>query len=272
MGRSYASESLITLPRLNAAEAVVLSKQLLTMADYEASKLKGKELPPAIGRSKGRLAAAHNALDVATRPSSNDVDTQAKRRSDWTIDNAWSATFDWLTGWCKLPAEKNPHLEESVSLRELIFPDALSFTKLPYKVEWRESQSRLDAIVENGYEPTFKKLGGGVFLTHLREAHAAYGEALHITVPKPAPAALGDVKTAFLAVLDALRDYVKRVASYGDPDVPGSEELGEALLLPLVEWDAKPVDSIREATLPGQATPPEADKPVAEVNRAEPPR
>ena len=35
----------------------------------------------------------------------------------------------------------------------LVFPDALSFTKLPYKIEWQESKSRLDAIKREEHEP-----------------------------------------------------------------------------------------------------------------------
>ncbi|MEP7123570.1 MAG: hypothetical protein ABJE95_21760, partial [Byssovorax sp.] len=46
-----------------------------------------------------------------------------------------------------------------------------------------------------------------------------------------------EVRVRLLAALEALRDYVHRVAAYAEPDVPGSEVLVEALLLPLVGWE-----------------------------------
>lgn len=100
-------------------------------------------------------------------------------------DAAWSAAFDWLSGWCKLPVEKNPHLAQSNALFKLVFGEALAFINLPYKIEWQQSMLRLDAIEREGHEKTFKQLGGMAFLTHLTEAQAAYGIALHITAPKP---------------------------------------------------------------------------------------
>jgi hypothetical protein len=55
-------------------------------------------LPAAIERSRKRLVKAHAELDVATRPQRSVVDKKGKRKADRRIDNAWSATFDWLTG------------------------------------------------------------------------------------------------------------------------------------------------------------------------------
>ncbi|HTN88469.1 MAG TPA: hypothetical protein VL242_32535, partial [Sorangium sp.] len=68
MARSFTSQDLIALPRLSAAEAVVLATQLITTADARQKELRLKELPMTIGRSKGRLAAARNALEAVTRP------------------------------------------------------------------------------------------------------------------------------------------------------------------------------------------------------------
>lgn len=137
MGRSFTSQDLVALPRLNAAEAVVLATELITVAEARERQLKPKKLPDAIGRSKGRLAAAVAALEALTRPQGGDpVETKTKPKADRTIDNAWSATFDWLSGWCKLPPERNPGLDEAKELFKLLYPDGLSFTRLPYKLEW----------------------------------------------------------------------------------------------------------------------------------------
>ncbi|WP_437775887.1 hypothetical protein [Sorangium sp. So ce1097] len=244
MVRSFTSQDLVALPRLNAAEAVVLATELITVADAKEKQLRPKKLPEAIGRSKGRLVAAIATLEALTRPQGGDpVETRTKPKADRTLDNAYSGTFDWLGGWCKLPPERNPHLDEAKDLFNLLFPDGLSFTRLPYKLEWKESKARLDAIRGARHDRTFKKLGGEVFLAHLEEAHEAYGRALHITAPKPESAPTGDVRAAFLATLAALRDYATRVAAHADPDVPGSEAVSAALLAPLATWESRPSGS-----------------------------
>ena len=235
MARSYTAQSTIQLPRVNAGEASVLVTQLLTAATAEAKATKGKELPPPIERSRARLILALTGLEEVVAPQIAS-DTQAKRRADRVIDGAWSASFDWLSGWCKLPVEKNPHLDQANALMTLVFPDSLAFTKLPYRIEWQQSKLRLDAIEREGHEKTFKQLGGAVFLTHLTEAQEAYGIALGITVPATAEAT-SEVGVRLLATLAAVRDYVNRVSAYAEPDVPGSEELAEALLLPLNVWE-----------------------------------
>jgi hypothetical protein len=254
VSRSFTAQDLIQLPRLGAAEAAVLITQLLTAAATEAKAAKSKALPPPIARSCARLTAAHAALNEVVEPQVAG-DTQAKRRADRWIDSAWSAGYDWLSGWCKLPVEKNPHLDRARALMALVFPDALGFTKLPYRVEWQQSKLRLDAITREGHDKTFNQLGGAAFLANLLEAQEAYGKALNITVPVEIEAT-GEVRVRLLAALAAVRDYVNRVAAYAEPDVPGSDELAEALLLPLSVWE-----SAHRATIPEVA--PDAGAPAA---------
>lgn len=251
MPRSYTAQNLIQLPRLSAAEAAVLMTQLLTAATTEAKAIKGNTLPPPIERSRSRLTVAHVALDEVVAPQIVG-DTKAKRKADRWIDSAWSAGFDWLSGWCKLPVEKNPHLDAARALMDLVYPDALAFTKLPYRIEWQQSKLRLDAIARDGHEKTFKHLGGSAFLANLTEAQESYGIALGITVPATVEAA-SEVRVRLLAALDAVRDYVNRIAAHAEPDVPGSEELADALLLPLSSWE----------TTHRAATPDAADEAVA---------
>lgn len=256
MARSFTARTLIQLPRLSAAEASVLITQLLTAAATEAKAIKGNTLPPPIERSRTRLTAAHVSLDEVVAPQIAG-DTTAKRKADRWIDAAWSAGFDWLSGWCKLSAEKNPHLDAARALMDLVYPDALAFTKLPYRIEWQQSKLRLDAIARDGHEKTFKHLGGSAFLANLTEAQASYGIALGITVPVTVEAA-SEVRARLLATLDDVRDYVNRVAAHAEPDVPGSEELAEALLLPLSVWE----------TTPRAAAPEAAEEPAAPATPA----
>ncbi|MFS8069478.1 MAG: hypothetical protein ACMG6S_24200, partial [Byssovorax sp.] len=90
------------------------------------------------------------------------------------------------------------------------------------------------------------QLGGAAFLANITEAQEAYGRALNITVPVEVEAT-GEVRARLVAALAAVRDYVNRVAAYAEPDVPGSDELAEALLLPLSVWESTHRASTAEA-------------------------
>jgi len=252
MSRSFTAQDLIQLPRIGAAEAVVLVTQLLTAAATEAKAAEGSSLPPPIERSRQRLIVANVALNEVVAPQVTG-DTQVKRKADRWIDSAWSAGYDWLSGWCKLPPAKNPHLPAAQALMALIYPDALAFTKLPYRVEWQQSKSRLEAIAREGHEKTFEHLGGKAFLANIIEAQEGYGVALNITVPA-AFEATGEVRIKLTAALAAVRDYVNRVGAYAEPDVPGSEELATALLLPLSVWET--THHASAPTAAGEAAPP----------------
>lgn len=247
MARTYTAKDLIQLPRLSAREALVLFIELQTalVAAQKAAKAAKKKdgkpdlLTAALLRSMDRLKAVAAVLQTVVSPQA-EGDSQAKRKADRVVDNAWAAFFSWLVAFCLLPPEKNPHQGKAVALRELVFAEGLAFTQLPYKIEWQESKSRIEAIERDGHVTMIEALGGAVFLEHLREAQASYGDALHITRTKDAPPD-EEVRSKLLATLDAIRDYAHRAATVADPEEPGSAELSEALLRPLVTWESRAV-------------------------------
>lgn len=252
MSRTFTTDDLVQLPRLSATEAAVLVNELLAVADRERDAIKGKHLPPLVARPLDRLRTAHHLLEQALLPlTPSGLDPQRRRQADLTLDNAWSAAFDWASGWSKLPADLVKQSSDVRALQQLVFADRLAFTRLSYKVEWQESKSRLEAIERDGHDKTFQALGGKVFLDHLREAHTRYGEALGVT----APAADAQQERAFgearEATLTALRAYVAKVSAHADPDEPGSSELSAALLRPLTEWRSSPT----AATTPAAPAP-----------------
>jgi hypothetical protein len=157
------------------------------------------------------------------------VPSNVRRRADRLLDSAWEATFDWLSGWCKLAEEANPHRSEARELFELIFADALAFGTLPYKIEFAQSRERLAAIELEGHEATFATLGGAVFLAHLRSVHAA----LQVIVRQDMEI---DCHEQLAAAAGALRQYVIRVSSHADTEIYGSEDLSQALMAPLDRW------------------------------------
>ena len=99
MARSFTSQDLIQLPRLNAAEAVALITELIAAAARAADR---SPLPARIERGLTRLEEAQTTLSEALLPKAGGSDPTARRKADIEIDAAWSATFDWLSGWCKL--------------------------------------------------------------------------------------------------------------------------------------------------------------------------
>jgi len=226
---SLAASDLIQLPRLSAPEAAGLLAELLHGAANVGP------LPAGIERSRQRLAVSSTALESAiTGISVEAADADRQREADRAIDNAWEATHLWLSGFCKLPEAANSHVPRARALYAQIFPDAISFTRLPYKVQWTESQARLDSIANESHEETFAVLGGSSFLAELYRTHKAYEEAL-----RPLLALDEDPRNRheeLAAALVALRQYVSRVASFSDQNVAGSEALSSALLAPLARW------------------------------------
>ena len=217
-----APQDLVYRPRLDGIEAVAMIKDLLTAADVHP------DLPGTIDRSRRRLAAAQVALESVLRRTHADVpDSGTVREAERALDAAWAATFDWLSGWCKLAAEANPHRAAARAVFTRTFGGALDADELPYRIDRAESLARLEAIDREGHATTFAVLGGAPFLEQLRRAQRQIGPAAGDTT---------DIREPLAAVAGALRQYVVRVASHADPEVAGSDALAVDLLKPLVRW------------------------------------
>jgi len=244
--RSFPSSDLIQLPRLNGGEAVRLIAELLTATEGH------EPLPGHIERSRLRLiearAALKDALAAAAIPAAQNPGFG--RIAEQALDAAWEATFDWLSGWCKLAEEVNPHRAAARALFVKVFAGPAAFTRISYKVEWAESRTRLDVIERDDDEATFKALGGAAFLDHLRSAQRLCEKAMRpgmsldtdVTEAMDAPPrseAPADVRSRLADAAGALRQYLMRIVSHADPDVPGSEALSETLMKPLVAWHQK---------------------------------
>jgi hypothetical protein len=247
--RSFSSPDLIQLPRLGGAEAVRLIADLLAAAEGHGP------LPGHIERSRQRLAAARGALhDALTTTAATASNPGFRRIADQALDAAWEATFDWLSGWCKLAEEANPQRAAARALFVKIFAGSAPFTRMQYKVEWVESRTRLDTIDRDGHEATFHALGGAPFLAHLRasqrlcEKVMSREASLDTAGPSsndggdaqaPASESPCDVRARLADAAGALRQYLMRIVSHADPEVAGSEVLAEALMRPLVAWHQK---------------------------------
>jgi hypothetical protein len=258
MARSYDTASLVTLPRLDGSGADAIVTELLSLS-------KGKKFPARVEGARKALAQRQKELQAAltarlqAQPAS---DTARAKLADQAEDAAFSATFEWLSGFAKLPGVS----EETALADKLLaalFPDGLKFTQLPYKLEWSEGEARLRAVADNDQlARAFSTLGGDLFLRTLRRVHKEYGEALGITTARPAPAATSQVKEPLDAVRAALRTYALMVLAHnegaGDPEAdPETHEL----LAPLVAWQSRAAKGKGAVVVDPSPSPPPAPNP-----------
>lgn len=230
-------ESVIGLPRLDAASAATLGESLQTEAASvkalpasikSALKPLGKTTKTLHGTLLGRLGSAAKPPSVT-------------RAADVAVDGAVGTLYGWMLMLARLSDEYPEGPRARLWLKE-VFPDGVMFIKAPYNKEWAEIETRLTKITTAGYDKEIQEFGGGSILTSLTKAHKAYGEALGITAPRAA----GEVKDtaalkdALQAQLQAIRFYVLRVLASIEPDDEDSAALASRLLRPLNEWKSRP--------------------------------
>ena len=233
MARTFSAPEFVTLPRLSAGAALTLGTELLTVAN------KHRALPAPLAKAKKRLEASLEELRETRRARREveEIDASAAVAADQVLDAAWSALYSFLQGWSKLPGKGAKLAPHAKRLLEAVFPQGLKFTQLAYKLEWAESQTRLDRLGEKENAASLRELGGELFVTVLREAHRDYGLALHITQAKEVAAEAAKVREPLDAFADALRRYALRVTAHADDDDDEqAAELAATLLAPLASW------------------------------------
>ena len=231
------SEDLIQLPRFDAVGAVALGDRLIAVPLTAA-------LPRTIEKSREDLIQALAALRAATTARLAELDRadpEAAAASDDDLDNAWTALFEWLTGFSKLP-DGILQAEEARTLLAELYPEGLSFLQLPYELEWSESDGRLRRIADEPLGERIRALGGQPFLDALTAAHREYGKVLGLrrkgagkgVVSQPA------VHDALFTFTAALRVYALKVTAHVDVEEAETAALANALLKPLMSWRSGP--------------------------------
>ncbi|MEO7327130.1 MAG: amidase family protein, partial [Minicystis sp.] len=195
---AFSSDDLIQLPRLSGAEASLLLAELLAVAQQQGA------LPGPIERSRVRLSTVSVALGAALKSSVEPlVPPGIRRRAERAAAAAWEATFDWLSGWCKLEGDDNPHRPLACDLFALLFPsDAGKESPPSPRIEDGEGTPRLARLDldREAHLATFDLLGGKAFLDQLRKAQ----RALDLTAGAPREDAAA-VREQIAAAAAALR-------------------------------------------------------------------
>ena len=238
-------QDIITLPRLDASSADALVTELVTRA-------RGRSLGASIASARKSLEDRQKELkDALTSRLTVEraSDNGRTRAADQALDAAFSATYDWLTGFSRLP-ETYEATKTAGRLLGTLFPEGLKFTQLPFKLQWAEADARLSLIAkDSSFEAAFTALGGGAFLENLKKAHKEYGDALGITTTRAADPSVPNLQEPLLAVRNAIRTYALRVLAHADEHDP---ELAEALLAPLATWESRTATrSANAARAPG---------------------
>lgn len=260
---AYTPTDLVQLPRMSIGVGSALGQQTLA-----AGFARQEDMPAPVFKAYTSLGAAHAAMLSAMvdqfghAGSADDANEPAVQELDRILDNCWGGADDRLLGLTKLPPG-TPGAAEAASLRKRLFPTGLSFLKLPYRLEWSESQVRIDLIERDHLAPTLADLAGNHFLPAILEAHANYGKALGMTYALPGTPLAPQVKAPLDAFANALRTYIVKVVASVDEDDPSTQTLADTLLAPLARWTSPPAKSGKDApATPGGAGAP-ADPPPA---------
>lgn len=229
--RSYTALDLVRLPRFDAGGAQGLGEAVLAAAC-------GVALSHGAKLALGEVEAGVRAVVEASvrRLAGPSAGGSPLKEADARVDAAWSGTYDWLTGWTKLPDAAQAQI--AAELRAALFPDGLRFVKFKFAKEWAESNTRLEAIDKEHLAARFDALGGGAFLHSLRASHRAYGEALGITKAPETSEEAQRLRDALAQFADALRDYVLQVSAMVRKDDAASSALADKLLAPIMTWEA----------------------------------
>lgn len=239
MTRSYTARGLVVLPSLSSAAAAALGHELLAVARRQP------ELPSLVAPTCDRLEQAHAALR-ASRAYMDEVEGDGGEKAadvDRQVDTNWGALHSFLQGWARLstPGEGADKAERARLLLDGLFAEGLRFLKLPYKIEWAETQKKLDRLEKPDYAEHVKALGAGPFVAAIRESFEAYGVALKLTERRAEARAQIKVREPLDKFVTALRAYVLHVTTYASTGGEGSAEeaLAAALLEPLASWRAR---------------------------------
>jgi hypothetical protein len=251
MSRTFDPASLVVLPVLSGSAAYTLGEELRTAA-------KDADVTPSVTQAFDRVIVTHEALRavLGERLPTPAENTAEARKADRVLDSVYSGIYDWCRGLTKLPGDLAPGLAAKAGhIAETFFPEGLKFTQLPYKLQWADSQIRVDALTERKLAGLFEELNGSAFVTALKSAHEAYGKALGVTKSKPEPSDPPEVRKALDTFTESLRSYVVQVVAFADAGGPQAAKTGQTLLAPLAAWRSTSGTSKEEDAPPTPVVP-----------------
>ncbi len=240
------------IPPLDASATLALGADLIGAAPKKPSADVARTLKRVRATIADLEASERDALEESASDAS-DEDVKRRRAADVRLDAAWSAAFDRLSAWTKLPEDKQP--EPVRPLLGLLFADGLEFTQVAYRSQWGESQLRLGALREENREESLTEMIGDVFVAEIHHAHAEYAKALAIGADSSTGRARVNRSIALNAARAALRKYARQIVAMADDEDEASVAATQRALAPIAR--------VREAFSERQSAETEPKKPDA---------
>lgn len=147
----------------------------------------------------------------------------------------WSAIRTRLVACDALP-EGHADRARARSLHDLLFPDGLEFTQLPFSHLHCETERRLVLLEERDLEKVLARLVGGNFVDHLRDAYEAAGDALGVN-ERLDPVAPVFVAEPLRVLVEAIVGYALQLLAVARLD-PDKREAIAFALSPIDEYRA----------------------------------
>ncbi|MFI5299751.1 MAG: hypothetical protein ACHREM_16820 [Polyangiales bacterium] len=218
------------------------------------------ELRKPVKKLRAALASLLEASAVLPKAGAN------RDLADQRVDAAWEALHARLVAYDDLPHDVYAEIAAARALVAAVFPEGLAFLTLPHNAEWVESDKRLRAIDDGNLAAQVDALAGALFLREVRAAHAAYGDALGIAVPRVALSAPQLVGPA-LDLRKAVQRYARAVIGLVDEDELATVAMAESALRPILEvvrtWVRSHADAMFHiASGPTPASPIAPDPPL----------
>ncbi len=236
MAQEIDPQNYTQLPRLDVATATALTTSLISAMP--------PKMPSHVKAVAKVMVAAKDELLASWRNEPTPT-VSDRRPADLAVDRAWAACHSRMKSFASLPADIYPEAGRAAELVRQIFPEGLTFLKLPYNQEWAESEKRLQMIDAKKLGAEIDEIAGKRFLAEVRRTHAIYGDVLGIT--KRSAEAQAPIRAEGLRKLRrAMSRYVFSVLAHAD-----DEQTTDAARAAL-----RPIDEVRAAGAARRASPP----------------
>ncbi|UQA56622.1 hypothetical protein [Polyangium aurulentum] len=225
MPRSFAAADVVTLPRVDARDAVALASAV------EAAAAGQQGVPPYVLSAVAQIADDRQALQkaIAAGPPAGAITI---KEADRVEDLAITSLYALLMAWGRL-AEFLPEAKGAQEVVDRVFKDGVSFVNSKVEKEWAVIDSKLKAISDEGLDAKLAAVGALPILEFLKQTHATYGAVIGTTDAVAEPVEVGKLREA---LLDSLRVYVMRASGLVERNKPETQALADALLRPITEW------------------------------------
>jgi hypothetical protein len=247
MARTYDAQSLVDLPRMDAATGAALATAIGSAAAGE------KKLAPNVAAAVQTVHTRNVALKAVLMAELTAAPESELGKSMRAEAATWAGIESWLQGIARAGGAAKAHTAQK--LLSAVYPEGLSFLRGTAVKRWTGTEARMQFIEKNDLAADFVQLGGIEMLQNLHAVHNETGIKAGITTAKPV-VETSPVREKANALKAALRSYVLQVAANAalDPTDAG-QALAAKLLQPLADYVAPEANKATGMTSGDTATP-----------------